>query len=149
MVSITSGVQWPYLIWCELILLIFHHISYIKPVEMSSEYYPWVLYLFDHYVKWIIMHSHREAALRRYIATIFIKEDAFSTLHTFIQRLWGKGENSIASIWRNSRYNTGFICVCVCVCVCWGGGGGMVGEGVRFWQRGHNKTQHMDKLNIY
>jgi hypothetical protein len=121
--GINSRVQWSYLIWCEHTLLISHRISYIKPVEMSSEYYPWALYLFDHYGKWIIMHSHRGAA-RRYSSPLpaYLLKKTHSVRYIwyethFIYRLREKGENSIASIWRNSRCNTGFTCVCV------GGGG--------------------------
>ena len=111
----------PNMMW--IILLIFHHISCIKPVEMSSEYYPWVLYLFDHYVKWIIMHSHREAALCRYIARIFtcIKEDAFSMLRMIRNVLLYRGcegRDEIQLLQYGATLDIILVLlVCVCVCV--------------------------------
>ena len=130
--SITSAVQWSYLIRYELALFIFHRISYIKPIWMSSEYYPWVPYLFDHYVKWIIMHSRREAALRLYIASIFIKEDAFSALHMIWNVLLYRGYEGREKIQLLQYGATLDIILVLLVCMCVvgrrgnGGGGGEI-----------------------
>ena len=86
------------------------------------------------------MHSHREAALRQYIASIFIKEDAFSTLYTIRNVLLYRGCEGREKI-QLLQYGATLdiilvllVCVCVCVCVCVLGwrrrGNG--GEGVRF-----------------
>ena len=86
------------------------------------------------------MHSHREAALRQYIASIFIKEDAFSTLYTIRNvLLYGgcEGREKIQLLQYGATLDiilVLLVCVCVCVCVCVLGwrrrGNG--GEGVRF-----------------
>ena len=81
------------------------------------------------------MHTHREAALRRYIASIFIKEDAFSTLHTIRNVLLYRGFEGREKI-QLLQYGATLdiiLVLLVCVCVCFGwrrrGNGG---EGVRF-----------------
>ena len=90
------------------------------------------------------MHSHREAALRRYIAGIFIKEDAFSTLHMKRKVLLYRGCEGREKI-QLLQYGATLdiilvllacvcacLCVCVCVCVLGWRRRGNGGEGVRF-----------------